>query len=124
MPRQRRRTYLRLVARQAAWETTSGSVHEKAILPGDGQQPELDKAGEQIVEGVTVEVVANRLAYVSPCHSCLPGLGYERHDQIGCRHMTVVLTISVMQPGVEIVDVHYPYVFVRRSFLLSLQPTG
>jgi hypothetical protein len=78
----------------------------EAALLRHGQQPDLDEAGEEIVESVSVQVVAHPLADLGPRHAGVPSLGYQRHHPVGCWHMIVLPPISLMEPGVEVVDIH------------------
>lgn len=81
---------------QATWEIPTGPEHQQAVLPGDGKQAELDQPGEQIIEGVTIQVVANGLADLAPRHAGVPGLGDQRHHDIGCGDMLPPLAIPLM----------------------------
>ena len=70
------------------------------------EEAKLHQAGEKIIKGVTVEVVANRFADLSPAHAPVPGLGDDGHDQIGGRHMlTLLSTIPAAEPKSEMIAV-------------------
>jgi hypothetical protein len=100
------------MSRGPRWEITNATCpeHQQPILPRDGEQTELNKTVEQVVQGVPVQVVANRLADLSPRYACVPSLGDEGDNQIGDRHMLTAFSITALNPGLKIDGVHLHYV--------------
>lgn len=91
-------------------KASSRSEYQQPILPRDSEQTELNKTFEKIVQGVPVQVVANRLADLAPRHADLPGLGDKGDEEISDRHMLTALMITALNPRLEIDGVHSHYV--------------
>jgi hypothetical protein len=82
----------------------------------------MNKSSQQIINGVMVERIANRLAYVGSRNSSMPGLSDKRNDKISDRDVLSSASISTLYPGQKRLRCHRSSYYPAPAFFLGAQP--